>query len=70
MSLNNVPKSESLSLREPAYVGPLLGEIGKQAASADATRSIDSALIDSIKRNDLKEIEPKSSQASQKDKKE
>ena len=53
MSLNTVSNSECLSLREPAYVGPLLGEIGKQAASADVTRSIDSSLIESIKKGEL-----------------
>ena len=30
-----------------------MGEIGKQAATADATRSIDNALIASIKKNDV-----------------
>ena len=53
MSLNTVSNSECLSLREPAYITPLLDEIGKQAASADATRSIDSALIASIKKSDV-----------------
>ena len=53
MSLKTVSDSECLSPPEPVHIGPLLNEIGKQAASADSTRSIDSALIASIKKNDV-----------------
>ena len=53
MSLNTVSDSECFSPHERLHIGPLLSEIGKRAASADATRSIDSALIGSIKKNDI-----------------
>ena len=53
MSLNTVSDSECFSPHERLHIGPLLSEIGKRAASADATRSIDSALIGSIKKNDV-----------------
>tara|TARA_B100000963_G_scaffold327453_1_gene315205 strand:+ start:2110 stop:3312 length:1203 start_codon:yes stop_codon:yes gene_type:complete len=53
MSFTSNSDAEGLTPRSPAYVGPLLSDIGKQAASADASRSIDSALIASIKKNDV-----------------
>ena len=53
MSLNTISEPKGPTRREPAYLGALLSDIGKQAASADATRSIDRELIVSIKKNDV-----------------
>ena len=53
MRLNTNSDPKGPTSREPAYIGALLNDIGRQAASADATRSIDSELIVAIKKNDV-----------------
>ena len=50
MRLNTNSDPKGPTPREPAYIGALLNDIGRQAASADATRSIDSELIVAIKK--------------------
>ena len=37
----------------PRYIGPILDAIGEQAAAADASRSVDPAVIAAIKSNDV-----------------
>lgn len=56
MSSHAITNPKGLKPSNPLYIGALLSDIGEQAASADATRSIDSALIASIKKNDVMKL--------------